>query len=669
VGPAPFAVAQATMWMLGLSFTLLSSISSAHYAHYRAALELGLCVLPLLLLCDASRLLFKSHSRHAVDATHNVERRRLTAVWCAVVAQCSAQIYAGATLARGEPATDSLQLFEVLLKVSKVLAYGILFAWHSQEGPGDWHGKEVERGSKRSWCDIDPLDTASGMVAAGLTLNFAGFAFPHPRAFEVTFGIALVLPVGLLIAALYQQLARTTHSRKDDDVIASIAYCKAVLERRWWHFIPDTVKVLISGIFLVSLSIKLGQTGTTPSMFRSLSFASSLDESVRWLQEKRFYFVLALLGVYSALFLAFISLRVLHLPKRAIAAISLCWRMLYNLLLISALQFVMLGLRCVDVQRDLQSNVTSAMLVMDRSVECDYGYAHRVNLLASCGLCLLFCFGPALCISTLTLNRITEPRPRCLPHVILARLSSFYALVVTDLLITNTYAKLTIGSLICVALLAMHFVVQPFVGPAIVANSAQAAVYAVAIGGFGISWARAVANLSDVAAFGVFVGSVPLVGAAAFFCNLRRARRYDTSNMVAAAVAFCRGKAASTDIDAEILEVGFAASSAHARWCEEVLRGRVTTLVGADAEDGYVRVLRELTMLAASQTGCRTIRKRNLIRPVLELLTTEHATQCLAFVQALLSHSGVRRLMCDEVRSCGGLGATAARMAPVTSAR
>ena len=220
---------------------------------------------------------------------------------------------------------------------------------------------------------VDSLTLVAAHVSVLAGLIATGFVVATAEAFEAVFVITATVVPALFVAALGAQLLRAGPllDRSEDDTAALIAQCKANLSRA--RSPPVVVKQLCTGWFLVSLSIKMGPArhdAGGPSMaaygFQVLGMPVELEGLSEWAQERRHGLSIATLAAYAILFGSFVLLRLAPMPRGFLVATATAWRLLYDLFLISAMRFVMKGLKC-----------DGGKLVLSEHVPCDLGYAHR----------------------------------------------------------------------------------------------------------------------------------------------------------------------------------------------------------------------------------------------------------------------------------------------------
>ncbi len=156
----------------------------------------------------------------------------------------------------------------------------------------------------------------------------------------------------LFVAGLIAQLLRSGPllERGDDDTAALIAQCQADLAGA--RSIPIVVKQFCTGTFLVSLSLKMGparHAANGPSVvFETLTRLVDLESLFEWPQDHRFDLSIVVLATYAILFATFVLLRLAPMPHWFLAITFASWRLLYDSFLISAMRFVMQGLRQCD---------------------------------------------------------------------------------------------------------------------------------------------------------------------------------------------------------------------------------------------------------------------------------------------------------------------------------
>jgi hypothetical protein len=220
---------------------------------------------------------------------------------------------------------------------------------------------------------LDPLTPAAAHVAVLGGLISSGFVVPTAEALETIFAMAATVVPALFIAALCAQLLRAGPllERGEEDTHALIAQCKADLIRA--QSIPIVVKQFFTGLFLVSLSLKMGPTrhdgNGSSAAIQALTVLVELESLLGWAQDHRLALSIGVLATYVLLFASFVLLRLAPVPRWFLKVTHTSWAIFYDLFLISATQFVMKGLKC-----------SGANLVMNEQ-RCDLSYAHRETLM------------------------------------------------------------------------------------------------------------------------------------------------------------------------------------------------------------------------------------------------------------------------------------------------
>jgi hypothetical protein len=220
---------------------------------------------------------------------------------------------------------------------------------------------------------LDPLTPAAAHVAVLGGLISSGFVVPTAEALETIFAMATTVVPALFIAALCAQLLRAGPllERGEEDTHALIAQCKADLIRA--QSIPIVVKQFFTGLFLVSLSLKMGPTrhdgNGSSAAIQALTVLVELESLLGWAQDHRLALSIGVLATYVLLFASFVLLRLAPVPRWFLKVTHTSWAIFYDLFLISATQFVMKGLKC-----------SGANLVMNEQ-RCDLSYAHRETLM------------------------------------------------------------------------------------------------------------------------------------------------------------------------------------------------------------------------------------------------------------------------------------------------
>jgi hypothetical protein len=230
--------------------------------------------------------------------------------------------------------------------------------------------------AQKSRC-IDPLTLAAGSVALLSGLMATGFIVGTAEALEAVFMTAVTAVPALFIAALCAQLLCTGSllERSEDDTAALIVQCKDDLRHAW--SIPVALKQFCSGSFLVSLSLKMGSArlnsgGSSAATygFQVLGTLVEFESLAEWTQDHRLELAVTVLVAYVTAFGSFVLLRLAPMPRNFLVATIVSWRLLYDLLLISAMRYLMKGLECDE-----------GKLLMNPIVQCDLGYAHREAIL------------------------------------------------------------------------------------------------------------------------------------------------------------------------------------------------------------------------------------------------------------------------------------------------
>jgi hypothetical protein len=177
----------------------------------------------------------------------------------------------------------------------------------------------------------------------------------------------------LFVAGIGAQLLRSGPllERSNDDTAALIAQCKAELSRA--RSIPIVVKQFCTGSFLVSMSLKMGPArhaaNGSSAVFQTLTGLVEVESLFEWMRDRRFDLSIGVMGTYIVLFGTFVLLRLAPMPRWFLATTLASWALFYDVFLISAMRFVMEGLRC-----------TTGNLAINQLVPCDLGYAHRETL-------------------------------------------------------------------------------------------------------------------------------------------------------------------------------------------------------------------------------------------------------------------------------------------------
>jgi hypothetical protein len=220
---------------------------------------------------------------------------------------------------------------------------------------------------------VDPLTLIAAHIAILAGLMSTGFVVATAEAMEAVFSTAVTVVPALFVAGIGAQLLRSGPllERSDDDTAALIAQCKADLGRA--RSIPIAVKQFCTGSFLVSMSLKMGPArhaaNGSSALFQTLTGLVEVESLFEWTRDRRFGLSIGVLGTYVVLFGTFVLLRLAPMPRWFLATTLASWALFYDVFLISAMRFVMQGLRCA-----------AGSLVVNQLVPCDLGYAHRETL-------------------------------------------------------------------------------------------------------------------------------------------------------------------------------------------------------------------------------------------------------------------------------------------------
>jgi hypothetical protein len=104
-------------------------------------------------------------------------------------------------------------------------------------------------------------------------------------------------------------------------------------------------------------------------VFQALTGLVEVESLFGWTHDRRFHLSIGVLGTYIVLFGTFVLLRLASMPRWFLATTLTSWALFYDVFLISAMGFVMKGLRCA-----------AGNLVINQLVPCDLGYAQRETL-------------------------------------------------------------------------------------------------------------------------------------------------------------------------------------------------------------------------------------------------------------------------------------------------
>ena len=104
-------------------------------------------------------------------------------------------------------------------------------------------------------------------------------------------------------------------------------------------------------------------------MFQTLTGLVEVESLLEWTRDRRFGLSIGVMGTYIVLFGTFVLLRLAPMPRWFLATTIASWALFYDVFLISAMRFVMQGLRCA-----------AGSLVVNQLVPCDLGYSHRETL-------------------------------------------------------------------------------------------------------------------------------------------------------------------------------------------------------------------------------------------------------------------------------------------------
>jgi hypothetical protein len=220
---------------------------------------------------------------------------------------------------------------------------------------------------------VDPLTLIAAHIAILAGLISTGFVVATAESMEAVFLTTVTVVPALFVAGIGAQLLRSGPllERSDDDTAALIAQCKAVLSRA--PSIPTVVKQVCTGSFLVSMSLKMGPArhvaNGSSAVFQTLTGLVEVESLFEWMRDRRFDLSIGMMGTYIVLFGTFVLLRLAPMPRWFLATTIASWALFYDVFLISAMRFVMEGLRCA-----------AGNLVINQLVPCDLGYAQRETL-------------------------------------------------------------------------------------------------------------------------------------------------------------------------------------------------------------------------------------------------------------------------------------------------
>ncbi len=220
---------------------------------------------------------------------------------------------------------------------------------------------------------VDPLTLIAVHIAILAGLMSTGSVIAKAEAMQAVFSTTMTVAPALFVAGIGAQLLRSGPplERSDNDTAALIAQCKADLSHA--RSIPIVVKQFCTGSFLVSMSLKMGPerpaANGQSAVFQALTRLVEVESMFEWTRDRRFGLSIAVLGTYVVLFGTFVLLRLAPMPRWFLATTLASWALFYDVFLISAMRFVMGGLRC-----------TAGKLVINQLVPCDLGYAQRETL-------------------------------------------------------------------------------------------------------------------------------------------------------------------------------------------------------------------------------------------------------------------------------------------------
>jgi cytochrome c553 len=120
----------------------------------------------------------------------------------------------------------------------------------------------------------------------------------------------------------------------------------------------------------------------------------------------------------------------------------------------------------------------------------------------------------------------------------LARMGTFYSVVVVNALVASPYFKIALGALLVSGLLIQHVIIQPATGCGLRANCCRAVMYAWAIWGFAVSALRHAIELDDVWLGALLAGAL-LISPLTYLTNRLRARKFDKQDVATTILKIC----------------------------------------------------------------------------------------------------------------------------------
>jgi hypothetical protein len=620
-------------------------------------------------------MLSVSYTKVDQNASIAVVRRRapLILLFCIVVLANAAQLAVANSLVHDASFPTGIRDHVPVRDVTTagfyvVCSFGCLLSVHKK--PPQMHSTHVVVASM--WRRIDPdmvLALAISYVCAGATL---GLAIPSPLVFDAVFVSLTMVPPALFTLFLMLRLMRkrTLTERHDEDIRAVIAVVKRSLDKGWNT--PDPIKVLLTGTFVISLMLQMGhRADKSTGLFFGATMPVSIQRAVDLAKQSAFWVHFTVIFSYAVLCgcLALLKSQLVRLPKQFLEILLIAWRLMYTFFLISAMRLLLNGFVCepimfADGHQNVSSLSSTHVLTMDPGVACDYGYQHREHMLFGCWSLFVFVVGPAIYVSTYTLNSISEPFPRYLPLPTLLRLSVYYLLVLLDsgLLTTAPEIQIGVAGVLIGFLLAWHVYEQPCTGPGIVPNSTWSSILSVAVYAIIISGIRHALPEQEATLFYAFVGASSPIGALAYFLNRTRASLFEKRSLVDAALKVCRRATINEDeadtsdaaVSAQVLEIVFSCSEAHWEGCKQDIDRATDPDPTSEAREVCRTRLHQLELLATTALGCKLMRQHGIIPHLLVLLTSE-TDRVIGVLSILLGAQATNALMRAEIRKKGGL--------------
>jgi hypothetical protein len=344
-------------WAIGLVLSGINATTPASLAE--GASYVYIVPFILVLMADMAR-----------SWTHRSLRRRLLFVYPVLILVVVCLTVRGASLLKygtpsPRPTSPTFPLESVPVTVAKVVGSTLAMVHYGQPRSG------TPTCQKSRY--VDPLTLIAAHIAVLSGLMSTGFVVATAEALEAVFFTTVTVVPALFVAGLGAQLLRAGPllERSDDDTAALIAQCKADIGRA--RSIPIVVKQFCTGSFLVSMSLKMGPerhaANGSSAVFQALTGLVEVESLFGWTHDRRFHLSIGVLGTYIVLFGTFVLLRLASMPRWFLATTLTSWALFYDVFLISAMGFVMKGLRCA-----------AGNLVINQLVPCDLGYAQRETL-------------------------------------------------------------------------------------------------------------------------------------------------------------------------------------------------------------------------------------------------------------------------------------------------